>query len=127
MRKCYNYYRNLWENNQLPEGIKKQETVFANDKIDFETIEVFGFDYDYTLVHYNKNLEKLIFDLGKEELVNIYQYPQEVNHLEYEEEFVVRGLHYDVDNGILLKLDEFNQVHSRYCYKGTKALSTEDI
>lgn len=41
-----------------------------NRNVRLDDIEVFGFDYDYTLAHYSGNLQNLIYDLAKKHLVN---------------------------------------------------------
>jgi len=42
----------------------------VNKNLRLDKIQVYGFDYDYTLAHYNANLQSLIYDLAKEHLVN---------------------------------------------------------
>ena len=41
-----------------------------NKNLSLDNIQVYGFDYDYTLAHYSANLQCLIYDLAKEHLVN---------------------------------------------------------
>ena len=43
--------------------------VFANDQIDLSEIEVYGFDYDYTLATYKTNVEELIHNVAKNFMV----------------------------------------------------------
>lgn len=43
--------------------------VYANDNLRLDQLEVYGFDYDYTLAHYSGNLQTLIYDLAKEHIV----------------------------------------------------------
>lgn len=43
--------------------------VFACNRLDLRKIEVYGFDYDYTLAHYKPELEELIYNLGREALL----------------------------------------------------------
>ena len=50
--------------NQNPDGI------FTNNELSLSNIEVYGFDYDYTLATYTRDLHNLIFQLSKESLVN---------------------------------------------------------
>ena len=40
-------------------------------------IDIFGFDYDYTLACYKESLHYLIYDLGREQLINKYQVKKE--------------------------------------------------
>ncbi|KAA0057631.1 pol protein [Cucumis melo var. makuwa] len=45
------------------------EGIYVNKNLGLDNIQVYGFDYDYTLVHYSANLKYLIYDLAKEHLV----------------------------------------------------------
>lgn len=44
--------------------------IYVNKNLKLEDIQVYGFDYDYTLAHYSSNLQTLIYELAKEHLVN---------------------------------------------------------
>lgn len=52
----------------LPEDINPH-SIFANNEISLSDIEVYGFDYDYTLAAYTESLQHLVFDMGKEALL----------------------------------------------------------
>lgn len=41
-----------------------------NKNLRLDNVQVYGFDYDYTLAHYSSNLQSLIYDLAKEHMVN---------------------------------------------------------
>lgn len=41
-----------------------------NRNVRLDDIQVYGFDYDYTLAHYSEHLQSLIYDLAKKHLVN---------------------------------------------------------
>ena len=41
-----------------------------NKSIRLDLIQVYGFDYDFTLAHYSANLQSLIYDLAKGHMVN---------------------------------------------------------
>ena len=43
--------------------------IYANNELDLQEIEVYGFDYDYTLASYTPALHYLIYNLGREVLV----------------------------------------------------------
>ena len=45
------------------------QAVFANNEISFRYISTYGFDYDYTLANYSKQLHNLIYDMASENLV----------------------------------------------------------
>lgn len=44
--------------------------IYVNKNLRLDNIQVYGFDYDYTLAHYSANLQSLIYNLAKEHLVN---------------------------------------------------------
>lgn len=50
-----------------------------------------------------------------------------MSKLEYKPGFAVRGLHYDIEKGVLLKLDSFLQIQFGSVYRGLSALSTEEV
>lgn len=41
-----------------------------NKNLRLDNIQVYGFDYDYTLAHYSPNLQTLIYDLAKKHMVD---------------------------------------------------------
>lgn len=41
-----------------------------NKNLRLDKLQVYGFDYDYTLAHYSSHLQTLIYDLAKEYLVD---------------------------------------------------------
>ena len=45
--------------------------IFANNLLRLEEVDVYGFDYDYTLALYKKTLDRLIYDLGVKSLVEV--------------------------------------------------------
>ena len=45
--------------------------IFANNLLRLEEVDVYGFDYDYTLALYKKTLDRLIYDLGMKSLVEV--------------------------------------------------------
>lgn len=47
--------------------------------------------------------------------------------MEYKPGFAVRGLHYDIQKGVLLKLDSFLQIQFGSVYRGLKPLSTDEV
>ena len=56
----------------MPENVNPR-SVFGNNELDLRDISVYGFDYDYTLAHYEVAVENLIYDLGKNVLVSKYR------------------------------------------------------
>ena len=52
----------------------------------------------------------------------LLQYPKPILDIEYDPLGVIRGLHYDIPKGLLLKLDSINQ--ARHCIKESFSVST---
>ena len=46
------------------------DAIFANNEMSLSDIEIYGFDYDYTLVFYSKHLHTLIFNAARDLLIN---------------------------------------------------------
>uniref|UniRef100_A0A3Q2CP00 5'-nucleotidase domain containing 3 n=1 Tax=Cyprinodon variegatus TaxID=28743 RepID=A0A3Q2CP00_CYPVA len=72
------------------------DTIFANNEMSLRDIEIYGFDYDYTLAFYSSHLHTLIFNIARDILINNHRYPEGLRKYEYIPDFAVRGLHYDV-------------------------------
>lgn len=87
------------------------ERIFVNKSVDFYKIKAVGFDMDYTIAPYNDEYEKLQFDLGVENLVTLYHYPEEIKNFKYDNNFAVKGLFVDTVLGNILKIDQFGYVH----------------
>lgn len=43
--------------------------VFSNNEFSLKYIDVYGFDFDYTLVQYSKELNKFIYEQARDELI----------------------------------------------------------
>ena len=78
---------------RLPTNIDKNG-VFANDELDLNRIEVYGFDYDYTLATYKESVEHFIHQEAKSVLVDELKYPDPIRNFTYNPSSVIRGLHY---------------------------------
>jgi len=52
----------------LPED-RDPLAVYANNELKLSEIDVYGFDYDYTVACYNDSLNRLIYDLGRASLM----------------------------------------------------------
>lgn len=131
--------------------------VFACNELDLREVRVYGFDYDYTLACYKPSMDFLLYNLGRDRLVDklkvcislpknisfsqftnllvkalklnylFFQYPEGIRELEYQPGFAIRGLHYDVSKGLLLKLDSFLQIQLGSVYRGLTPLSDEEV
>lgn len=49
-----------------------EQAIFANNELGMRHIDVYGFDYDYTLASYSTALHFLIYDLAVKELISTY-------------------------------------------------------
>ena len=126
----------LWTNYEQAKGWLRSKKlppdietfgVFCNDRIDMEEVEVYGFDYDYTLASYKKGVEYLIHDIAKEHLVKKYGYPDDIARVVYDPHFAVRGLHYDVEKGLFLKVDSSHQIQLGTVYRGRQKLEDQEV
>lgn len=46
-----------------------ESAVFTNSELSLKHVDVYGFDFDYTLVHYTTEVNKLIYELARDRLV----------------------------------------------------------
>lgn len=60
-------------------------------------------------------------------LYSTVQYPAEIREFQYDPKFAVRGLHYDIEQGLLMKLDQFQQIQMSSIYRGLTPLSQEEV
>ena len=47
--------------------------VFANAELNLSNIDIYGFDYDYTLASYKTTVEKYIHDVARQALVENFK------------------------------------------------------
>ena len=87
--------------------------IFSNLELSLHNLEVFGFDYDYTLAHYTEFLEHYIYKRALEYMLNDMRYPRGMKDFVYKPGFPIRGLHFDQRQGNLLKLDYFEHGTTR--------------
>ncbi|XP_063219793.1 5'-nucleotidase domain-containing protein 3 isoform X2 [Bacillus rossius redtenbacheri] len=126
LREIYRKAKILLESKKLPMDVNI-EGVFACNELDLKEVNVYGFDYDYTLASYKPSMDYLLYNLGREALIKEYKYPEEISLLEYQPGFAVRGLHYDIEKGLLLKLDSFLQIQFGAVYRGLTQVSKEEV
>lgn len=53
---------------KLPKDVNTRG-VFACNELDLSEVKVYGFDYDYTLAHYKPSMEHLLYNLGRQILL----------------------------------------------------------
>ena len=106
---------------------KNPNGVFCNNEISLKDIQVYGFDYDYTLAYYNESLYHLIFDLARDALIINHKYPNELRLLEYLPKFPIRGLHMDKRRGWLMKVDSYNNIQLGTVYRGMYPVASDEV
>lgn len=57
---------------KLPQDVDSSN-VFVSNELDLGSVNVYGFDYDYTLANYEQGVEHLIYQLGRDNLINKYK------------------------------------------------------
>ncbi|CAH1781018.1 unnamed protein product, partial [Owenia fusiformis] len=102
-------------------------SIFSNNELSLGDINVYGFDYDYTLASYRDELHFLIYQLGREALVNQLKYPKAILGLEYNPGFAVRGIHYDIRKGLLMKIDAFHNIQPGTVYRGLEPVEYSEV
>lgn len=60
-------------------------------------------------------------------MILLLQYPQGIAELEYKPGFAIRGLHYDIEKGLLMKIDSFLQIQLGTVYRGLSPVSDEEV
>ena len=89
---------------QVPPG----RQIFANRTLNLRTIRAIGYDMDYTLVHYHADIwERKAYDRAKE-LLAADGWP--VHDLEFDPDFVIRGLVIVSELGNIVKANRFGYV-----------------
>ena len=107
--------------------LSPKETIFANNYLNFEDINVIGFDLDYTLVTYTNSLQELIYNMARDSLVTSAGFPESLRNCKYDPTFPVRGLSVDMENGTLCKLSNLQKVGFGLVFRGKRALSATEI
>ncbi|HET7503678.1 MAG TPA: HAD-IG family 5'-nucleotidase [Kofleriaceae bacterium] len=105
--------------------VARKNRVFCNRNLRMDTIEMIGFDMDYTLALYHQDrLEQLSMELTLQKLVDKHGYPAEIRDLSYDPRWAIRGLVVDKKNGNVFKMDRHAYVGR--CYHGFRELSHDE-
>uniref|UniRef100_A0A665UVR8 5'-nucleotidase domain containing 3 n=1 Tax=Echeneis naucrates TaxID=173247 RepID=A0A665UVR8_ECHNA len=124
------YFGNAENNNLIPlipTNSVDPNTIFANNEMSLRDIEIYGFDYDYTLAFYSSHLHTLIFNIARDILITNHRYPEDLRKYEYIPDFAVRGLHYDVQKALLMKIDAFHYIQLGTVYRGLHPVRDEEV
>ncbi len=112
---------------KLPDDVNPYG-IFANDEVYLEDIDVYGYDYDYTLAAYRKTtVENLLHTLAKQSLVSDCKYPEAMLKFEYDPNFSIRGVHYDVLRGLLIKINSVLQIQTDAVFRGRQKLTRDEV
>ena len=104
---------------------ERPRRIYVNRNLRYDSVEVIGFDMDYTLAIYRQAaLENLSIDCTLRKLVEDRGYSKDILNITVDPAFAIRGLVIDKDHGNLLKMDRHTFV-SR-AYHGTRALTREE-
>jgi HAD superfamily 5'-nucleotidase-like hydrolase len=91
-----------------PDSIPAWRRLFCNRTLNLRAIKAIGYDMDYTLIHYNvAEWEARAFYYLREKLT---ERGWEVADLEFEPDFVIRGVIIDRAHGNLIKVNRFGYV-----------------
>jgi len=105
--------------------VARKNRVFCNRNLRMDTIEMIGFDMDYTLALYHQDrLEQLSMELTLRKLVDKHGYPADIKNLSYDPRWAIRGLVVDRQHGNIFKMDRHSYVGR--CYHGFRELSHDE-
>src|SRR6476469_6260312 len=80
--------------------VARKNRVFCNRNLRMDTIEMIGFDMDYTLALYHQDkLEQLSISLTLTKLIEKHGYPEEIRNLYYDPRWAIRGVMVDKKHG----------------------------
>jgi len=105
--------------------VARKNRVFCNRNLRMDTIEMIGFDMDYTIALYQQErLEQLSIELTLQKLVDKHGYAPEIRALAYDPRWAIRGLVVDKKHGNIFKMDRHAYVGR--CYHGFRELSHDE-
>nr|XP_039269353.1 5'-nucleotidase domain-containing protein 3-like [Styela clava] len=126
IRKSYNDLKNFVRERFKPNFLIQQEHVFPVNQTDLSQIDIYGFDYDYTLAEYSDDMQIFIYQTASNILCKKYKFPADIMKEKYNPDFCVRGLHYDIKRGLMMKIDERHIVQLDTVFHGRRKLNSEE-
>jgi HAD superfamily 5'-nucleotidase-like hydrolase len=105
--------------------VARKNRVFCNRNLRMDSIEMIGFDMDYTLALYHQDrLERLSIDLTLAKLIEKHNYPETIKDIHYDPRWAIRGVMVDRQLGNVFKLDRHSYVGR--CYHGFRELTHDE-
>ena len=102
---------------------RPQRAIFCSRTLNLRSIQVIGYDMDYTLIHYDVNAwEGKAYAYG---LASLRELGCPVEGLRFDPDLVIRGLVLDTEAGNTLKVDRFGYV--KRAMHGTRMLSASEV
>ncbi|XP_062923666.1 5'-nucleotidase domain-containing protein 2-like isoform X3 [Mobula hypostoma] len=89
----------------IPPGIchiLNPANIYSNNEVKLGNIEIYGFDYDYTLAQYSNSVHTMIFDTAREILIDEYK-------------------------GVLMKIDAFHYAQLGTAYRGLNPVPDDEV
>ncbi|XP_077369518.1 5'-nucleotidase domain-containing protein 2 [Festucalex cinctus] len=114
----------------IPPGACKSlnsSAIYANNEVSLAEVDIYGFDYDYTLALYSNALNTMIYNTARDFLIENFKYPEGILKYDYIPNFAARGLHYDIQKGLLMKIDAFHYIQSGTVYRGLSPVPDEEV
>lgn len=126
-KRIINMKNEIEETNEENPKNESADKVYSNSYVDLGKVDTVGFDYDYTLVTYKKELLHLIYDMALKRLVEDFQYPEEMLDagMKFDPKFSVRGLAVDRETGWICHLSYTHKV--AVAYEGRQQVSRERL
>ena len=104
--------------------MSSSQRIYCNHKLLLESINLVGFDMDYTLSFYKQEaLNTLLIKLATEKLIS-KNYPKAIGSLHYDQSLAIRGLVIDKRLGNVFKLDQHG--HASTVMHGLTTLSKKE-
>ncbi|HTM20728.1 MAG TPA: HAD-IG family 5'-nucleotidase [Kofleriaceae bacterium] len=105
--------------------ISRRTRIFCNRNLRMTSIELIGFDMDYTLALYQQErLEQLSIELTLNKMIANHGYPREILELPYDPRWAIRGLVVDKQLGNVFKMDRHG--HVGRVYHGKRLLDRDE-
>uniref|UniRef100_A0A8C7UUV9 Uncharacterized protein n=1 Tax=Oncorhynchus mykiss TaxID=8022 RepID=A0A8C7UUV9_ONCMY len=95
-------------------------TVYANNEVSLAEVDIYGFDYDYTMAFYYNALNNMIYNTARLP----HRYPEGIRLYYYIPSFTARVL-FCPPHGLLMKIDTFHYIQLGTVYQGLNPVPDE--